>query len=471
MLASREAMNSHLSLLIAFGALQIGLGLWIGRRVKGAGDFFVAGRSLGPGLLFATFIAANIGAGSTIGATGLGFSDGLAAWWWVGSAALGSAALALTVGPRIWRIAKERDLHTTGDFLAWRYGESVRGIVAVLLWVGTLQILAGQLIGVGWVINVVAGVPKTAACIIGGVVATIYFTAGGLLSSAWVNTVQVTVKLVGFAVALMVLLPRVGGLDGLRAATPPAADYWSFWSGGGSGLVYVALLAPAFVISPGLLQKIYGARDERAVRLGVLGNAGVLFAYAIVPVLLGMIARALHPDLARPEQALPTLFTQDLSPALGALGLAAVVSAELSTIDAVLFMLSTSLSKDLYARYINPTATSERLVFVSRMAALGGGVLGVALAIVGESVIGQLRIFYAILGVSLFVPVAAGLYLRRLGTPEALAAVGAGIVMLVSAWLPTEGRGWGAWSPSFLGILASAVAAFMVLVFRQSRST
>ena len=90
-------MNLHVALLLGYAALMVGVGLFIGRRVKSAGDFFVAGRSLGPGLLFATMVAANIGAGSTVGATGLGYRDGLSAWWWVGSAAIGSAVLAVTV--------------------------------------------------------------------------------------------------------------------------------------------------------------------------------------------------------------------------------------------------------------------------------------------------------------------------------------------------------------------------------------
>src|SRR6266542_6651320 len=95
---------AHLTIIVAYSIAQIALGVWVARRVKGSSDFFVAGRALGPGLLFATFLAANIGAGSTIGATGLGYRDGLSALWWVGSAALGSLVLALGVGPRIRRL-------------------------------------------------------------------------------------------------------------------------------------------------------------------------------------------------------------------------------------------------------------------------------------------------------------------------------------------------------------------------------
>src|SRR5262249_57142455 len=122
--------------------------------------FFVAGRQLGPGLIFSTMPAANIGGGSTVGATGLGYRDGLSAWWWVGSAAAGSAVLALWIGPRIRRVAAARDLKTVGDFLELRYGRQVRASVSVLLWLGSLAIPAGQLIAVATSLDVVAGVPQ-----------------------------------------------------------------------------------------------------------------------------------------------------------------------------------------------------------------------------------------------------------------------------------------------------------------------
>jgi len=129
-------MTLHLALLIAYCVVIMGMGLLVGRQTKTKGDFFVAGRSLGPGLLFATLVAANIGAGSTVGASGLGYRDGLSAWWWVGSAALGSLVQAFLVGPKMRRIAADRGLHTVGDFLEYRYGRNVRGIVSSLLWWG-----------------------------------------------------------------------------------------------------------------------------------------------------------------------------------------------------------------------------------------------------------------------------------------------------------------------------------------------
>jgi len=462
---------AYLVIIIGYSIAQIALGVWVARRVKGSSDFFVAGRALGPGLLFATFLAANIGAGSTIGATGLGYRDGLAAVWWVGSAGLGSLVLALWVGPRIRRIAAEHDLRTVGDFLEWRYDRRVRAAVAALLWIGTVCILAGQLMGIAWILTVVVGIPKIAGCALGALVITTYFAAGGLKSSAVVNVVQLTVKLAGFAIALPLVLSAVGGIEGLRGAIPQQG-MWSPWHNGPSGWIYIAMLGPNFVVSPGLLQKIYGARNDRAVRVGVGVNALFLMLYALVPVLLGMAARVLHPGLpnADREMALPLLFIHDLPFWVGALGLAAVFSAEVSASDAILFMLATSLSQDLYKRFVNPSASDRQVVAVARGASVIGAVAALAVAMLSKSVVDALGFFYTLVGVSLFVPIIAGLYLRRPKAPDALAAIAGGIVAAGAAQLWNGGKAIGFFTPAMCGLAAAAAAfAVVTIVFSQRR--
>jgi SSS family solute:Na+ symporter len=463
-------VSLHLPLIVLYSLLLVGTGLWLSRRVKTAADFFVAGRRLGPGVLLSTMLAANIGAGSTVGAAGLGYRDGIAAWWWVGSAGIGSFVLALTVGPRVWRESMRLDLHTVGDFLDRRYSPLVSGTVSALLWVGTLAILAGQLIALAWVLNVVAGVPKTAGCVIGGLVMTTYFVAGGLLVSAWINMLQLGVLLAGFALALPIALGDVGGWQGLVERTSAIPGYWDVVQNGRSGWVYLAMRGPAFIVSPGLLQKVYGARDERAVRFGVMGNAIGLLLFAAVPPVLGMVSRALHPDLLNHELALPTLLMRDVPPLIGSLGLAALFSAEISTADAILFMLATSLSRDLYKRFVNPGASDAQVLKVARAAAVAGGACGVALAVLSPTVIGALTIFYTLLGVSLFVPVVAGLYLKRAGTPEAVASIAAGVALVIAAQLaPGIVTRFGV-SAAVVGLTGSAIAFAVAFGLRGRRS-
>ncbi|MGE3177018.1 MAG: sodium:solute symporter [Vicinamibacterales bacterium] len=473
-------MNVHLLLLIVYSIALVTLGLWVGRLVRNTREFFVAGRTLGAPLIFSTILASNIGAGSTVGAAGLAFRDGLSAWWWNGSAAIGSIFLALFIGPRIWAIASRHGLYTAGDFLELRYGRTVRGLVTSLIWLGTLSILAGQLIAGAAVLTVVAGVPRWLGTIASAVVMTVYFMAGGLLSSAWVNAVQLIVLLGGFAVAVPIVVGNVGGLAALAA--PPALplpatgavapDFTSFMysSGPGSGVALLALLGPAFIISPGLLQKVYGASSERAVRIGVGVQAIALGLFAFIPVVLGMAARVSHPEISSPNLVLPTVLVEQLPVALGSLALAAVYSAEVSTCDALLFMLATSLSQDLYKRFLRPGASDAQLLRVARLASLAGGAGGVVLAIQLPTVTAALGIFYSLLGVSLFVPVVGGLYNRRAGALEAMTSIAAGILTRLGVQFATGGAGLGWVDPSLAGLVAAGLAFIAVRAARRTAS-
>ena len=460
-------MNLHLAVLLVYAAVLMSVGLWIGRRVRSSSDFFVAGRRLGPSLLFSTMLAANIGAGSTVAAAGLGYANGLSAWWWVGSAGLGSIVLAFWIGPRMRRIAAEQGLRTLGDYLEHRFGEQVRVTVSVLLWMGTLSILAAQIIGIGWILNVVTGLPPWLGCAIGGVVVVVYFTAGGLLTAAWVNAVQLVVLLAGFVAALPLAIAAGGGWGDIYEATRNVDGYWNVWQGGSSGWFYVAMLGPAFIISPGLLQKTYGARDDRAVRLGVGLNAAVLLVFAAVPPLLGMIARSVEPALDNPELALPTLMMDALPPAVGALGLAAIFSAEVSSSDAILFMLATSLSQDLYRRYVNPDASDREILTVARRAAVAGGILGTGLAVGAASMVSVLQLFYSLLTVSLFVPVLGGLYTRRVGPAEAMGAIAGGVGTFVAVQVVAGGEPVLGMTPAMIGLLGALLGCGFVAASRS----
>lgn len=412
-------MNVRLAAIVAYAAAITIVGLVVSRRVKRADDFLVAGRSLGPGLIAATFLAANIGAGSTVNATALGYMFGLSAWWWVGSAGIGSLILANTVGPKIWSLAAEHGWRTVGDFLDARFNRAVRGLIAGLLWVGTLMILAGQLIAIASIFEVVAGWSKFDGCLLGGLIVSIYFAAGGLLSSAWVNLIQLTVKLIGFVVAVPVAVVAAGGLTRIQ----PALMRPSTPLGITGILSWVVILVPSFIISPGLIQKLYGARNPRAVRVGINVNAVGLLLFAFAPAILGAVAHTVFPTLTAHDQALPLVYTKLMPPWIGLLTLAALFSAELSASDAVLLMLSSSLSVDLYKRFLRPDASDHRVLVVGRLAAVTGSALGIAIAAALPSILVALTIFYTLMTAALAAPFLVGLYSRRPTATHAIVAI------------------------------------------------
>ena len=450
-------MTVFVVLLAIWCAAQVALGLWIARRVRNSADFFVAGRSLSAGAIFSTFLAANIGAGSTVAATALAYREGYAGWWWNGSAGLGTLVLAFWVGPRLWRIARDHNLYTVGDYLALRYNERVRGLSALLIWLGSFSILSGQLIGCAVILQVLVGWPHWAGGLAATLIVTAYFSAGGLLSSAWVNRIQDFVVVAGFAVAVPLAIALVGGWDALQTANQ---DQLNFWSGSapGTGWTMLILLGPSFFLSPGLVQRAFAARDERALRKGIALSGIALMLFAFLPMLLGMAAYAHLPGLEKTEEALPRLMTSIAPLWVGALALTAVFAAEISSADAVLFMLSTSGAQDLYKRFVNPAASDEQVLRVARRIAVLAGIVGYMLMLVLGTVLSALQLFYSILTVSLFMPILATLLLRQPSSRAAYASISSGIgSLLLIHWL-TGGRGYGWATPVFLALLVSAVA-------------
>ena len=105
------------------------------------------------------------------------------------ASAVGTFVLAFIVGPAIWKLAKEHDFYTLGDYLDYRYNRNFRGLISLMMAVGTVAIFAGQLMGIAWILSGIAGISKTVGILIGAVVVVLYFGAGGLLDAAYVNII------------------------------------------------------------------------------------------------------------------------------------------------------------------------------------------------------------------------------------------------------------------------------------------
>jgi SSS family solute:Na+ symporter len=105
---------------------------------------------------------------------------------------------------------------------------------------------------------------------------------------------------------------------------------------------------------------------------------------------------------------------------------------------------------------------------VARLAAVAGGVGGVLFALWLPTVIAALRVFYALLIATLLVPIIGGLYTRRAGSAEALAAIGTGIVTLLIVRFGLAVRmPW--LDPTVAGLVGASVAFIFTLLVRDAR--
>lgn len=423
-----------LSFIFIYALILILIGALIGRRAKSASDFFVAGRNFGSGLLFTTLIAANLGAGSTVGVSALAYQHGISAWWWIGSAGIGSMILAFIVGPKIWKIAREHNYYTLSDYLDARFSRAFSGLISIMMAAGTLALFAGQLLGIAWILEAAAEIPKYQGVIIGAVVTTLYFAAGGLLSSAIVNIIEVAVILTGFIVAVPYVLNYAGGIEGIKENISNPS-YFDFYGMGSTAIIgYIVMLVPSFFISPGLIGKVFAAKDERSVKIGTSLNGLVQLIFAVIPVIIGMSAYSCFPELSRADLSLPAAMKNMMPFFAASLALAGIFAAEVSTADTVLYMLSGSLTNDIYKRFINPEISDTNLLRLSRVITLICGVTGVILALRLESIISALTIFYSLMSVSLSAPLIFGLFTERASNTGAFLSslLGAGLTVYMT---------------------------------------
>ncbi|MDR3590821.1 MAG: sodium:solute symporter family protein [Negativicutes bacterium] len=474
-------MNGYVWAILVYAVILMGIGFFITRRVKGSADFFVGGRKFGPALLFITLVAPNIGAGSTVGVAGLAYKVGISAAWWIAASALGTFVLAFFVGPAIWRLAKAHNFYTLGDYLDYRYNRNFRGLISLMMAIGTVAIFAGQLMGIAWILSAVAGVTKPMGILIGAVVVIVYFGAGGLLSAAYVNIIEATVKLFGFAIAVPFVLSFVGGWSGLEAKVATnlgdAATTAAFFAADGAGMTtimgFFLMLTPSFFISPGLIGKVYGGRDAKTVVAGTFLCGLVMLAFAVIPAILGMAAAAVNPGFTDREMALPFVMKECMPFWASALALAAIFSAEVSAADAVLYMITSSFTKDLYKTFIKPDISDEKLLRSGRVVAVAAGVVGIVLAILLPNIITALTIFYTLMSVSLTAPLLFGLFSRRPSTAAAFISAIAGIVTTVLLQFGNAGKGLGVLNAQSTGILLTVVimVAMMVLFPARQKET
>src|SRR5690625_3503787 len=111
---------------------------------------------------------------------------------------------------------------------------------------------------------------------------------------------------------------------------------------------------------------------------------------------------------------IPTLAYTFFPAVIAALLLSAVMAAIMSTSDSLLMQAGTILSRDVYQRFIDPTANQTRMVLVSRLSILLAGIIGVVVAINEPPTVFALVIFaFGTLGNSFLVPYVCSVYWKN----------------------------------------------------------
>ncbi|HWM37047.1 MAG TPA: sodium:solute symporter [Streptomyces sp.] len=462
------------AVIITYLAGMLAVGWWGMRRAKSKSEFLVAGRRLGPSLYSGTMAAIVLGGASTIGGVGLGYQYGLSGAWLVFSIGFGLLALSLFFSARISRLK----VYTVSQMLDLRYGGSSSVISGLVMWAYTLMLAVTSTIAYATIFDVIFGLDRALAIILGGGIVIVYSTLGGMWSITLTDMAQFVVKSVG---VLLLLLPiavyKAGGIDGMREQLPD--DYFSPMNiGVQTVFTYVLIYSFGMLIGQDIWQRVFTARSDKVARNGGTVAGVYCLVYAIAGAVIGTATKALYPKLDSPDAAFATIVGEALPTGVKGLVLAAALSAVMSTSSGALIACATVANNDIWMRLrrtarkaVAPVTGAsgeahdgehEGLhddVRGNRIFILLMGTAVVVISIALNDVVEALTVAYNLLVGGLLVPILGGLVWKRGTASGALAAtvVGGVTVVSVMAW-----KGVLANEAIYYGLLASLLTHIAV---------
>jgi solute:Na+ symporter, SSS family len=418
----------------AYLAAVLFIGLVVVRRQAGAEGYFLAGRQLRWPFIGASMFASNISAEHFVGLAGSGFAIGMAIGGFEWMAVYCIVPLVVLFLPFYVR----NRIYTVPEFLERRFSPGVRLLFSGLMVV--LSVLTKVSISL-WASSIVfsdiLGWPRFWVIWGVGLVTCLYTMKGGLRAVVYTDALQTTVLLLAALVLTALGLDAVGGWSGLQAKLPadmfsmvrPATDPDVPWPGMFIGVFVLGSFY--WSMDQVLVQRAFAAKSLDEGRLGAIFCAFLKLGTPFLLVLPGLVAKALHPDLAEADHAFPKLLETLMPTGLRGLTVAGIAAALMGHISATYNSVATLVTRDFYLRF-RPEADAGRQVRVGRIAVLAVFVLGALWA----PVIGQFRslwIYLQAVQAYLMMPMAGVFFLgvlwRRTNAAGVFACVATALVV------------------------------------------
>jgi len=402
-----------LLVVIAYAIGIFSLAQWVSREkaghTKDTSDYFLASKNLPWWAIGSSLIAANISAEQIVGMSGSGYAIGLAiaSYEWMAAATL------LIVGKFFLPIFLKNHIYTMPQFLERRYGGLIRTLMAIFWLALYVFVNLTSIIWLGSIaVNKVAGIDQNIALLMLGAFALLYQLRGGLKAVALTDIVQVTLLVLGGLVVAFLTLTQIGGGDlfaGFHKLVAAAPDHFHMILEKGDphyidlpglsvliGGMWIANIA-YWGFNQYIIQRALAAKSLEEAQKGVIFAAYLKLVMPLIIVLPGIAAVVLAPDLAKPDQAYPTMMRL-LPPGLLGLVFAALIAAIIASTASKINSIATIFTLDVYAKRRKErtraedergesTSEEKHLVLVGRITAVTAIVIAILAArpLVGSS--------------------------------------------------------------------------------------
>jgi SSS family solute:Na+ symporter len=427
---------TYIAVLVVYLLILGVVGVLSSRRLKSSADYAIGGRSIGPWVTALSFVAAYFSSVLIIGGGGFGYKYGLSTLWIGASNVLIGCTLAwIVLGKRIRRMTEATGSMTISEFLGNRYrSRAVMMFSAAIIFLFLIIYNVSVVKGMANAIQVLVEVPYWGGVLISGLIIVFYVTVGGYLAVVWTSFIQAWIMIGGLILLTLVALARVGGLATavvrLNAMDAGFVHTPGLW--GWAGLVsYCLIVSFGTWGMPQLVIRFYSIRNVKMLRLGTV-VVTIGGSVALLPYLNGAIARILHPAVSSPDLAIPILTKSVLPPLGGAIFLAGVIAAGMSTFAGVLIISSTSLIRDIMEHTFGRRLTQAQQIKYARAANIVLGGIAILIGLRPPSLILVLTAFsWAVIASTNLWPLLFGIYWKRTSPTATLVSMVTGATTAV----------------------------------------
>ena len=444
--------------VLLYIALTLVVGFWASRRVKTTRDFTLAGRKLPAAVVGVTIFATWFGPEYIMGVPGRFVERGMMG---IITDQFGTLLCLLLVGFFYARQLYRLKIVTLSDFFQLRYNKTLALATAIIQVITYFFWIAAQFVALGYLFQTVLDLSLYNGILLGAAFVVIYTYIGGMWAVSFTDLLQSVLIVVGLVILLVNVLDETGGVAPLFADRPANflaffpeksfqgwTDYLAMWMAFGIGAI------PAQEI----YQRVFSARSETAGRNGVFFSALLLFAISIIPLLIGLGAARLHPNLITGgdgQNLIPAMASQYTGEGMQTLFFGALISAILSTSSGAMLSPATIIGENLLKPYL-PAMTDRRLLLWTRVSVIVVAAISYCVAINNASIHGLVVSSAVLLMVCLFAPLTWGLYWKR----ASVAGAWASIVLGGLVWIFCE-SGETSTDPTIYGTLASCLAMIL----------
>lgn len=453
--------------VMAYLLVTVAIGLLAARRVHGAKDYLVAGRSLPLYMNVATVFATWFGAETVLAVSATFAKDGLSG---IPGDPFGATVCLVLAALLFSRLFYRLNLLTIGDFYKVRYGKSVEVLTSVAIVLSYLGWTSAQLTALGLIIHVLSSgaIALNHAIMIGAAVVLIYTVFGGMWSVAFTDLFQSVIIVVGLLLVAMLVGENAGGFgtvlakasaEGKFVMFPPDMDAAGWWAMAG------AFFAFAFGSIPqqDVFQRMTSAKDEKTAKRGTLIGALLYFVIAFVPIYIAYAALVAHPELkglfdsedAREiQRILPDLVLGQMPMWAQIMFFGALLSAILSTASGALLAPTATFTENVLRPFV-PNMSDRQFLLLLRVVLVSFTTFALLFALNSNSTMYEMvQNAYNVTLTGAFVPLMAGAFWKRANTQGALFSV----VLGIGTWLAANTVAADAMiPPNLVGLLASVI--------------